>query len=102
MKQMNEEYEGVAGDQDDDAIHLNAHGSYGANRVASPMKKSKTVEEDGKLLTSRKPHGMMEADASNPASIHASMMKNRSIRNPDFIRQSMLSSRQSSLLVDQQ
>ena len=67
--------------------------------MISPLKKSKTVEEDGKLLTSRKMNPVI--DATNPNSQQASQVK-RSIRNPDFIRHSLLSARQSTILADQQ
>lgn len=92
---MEKEEEGSGGsDEGGDVVDLD---NYDAHR-RSPVKRGKVAiqEEDGKLLTSR-------GNPAGEASAQTSAFKpHRSIRNPDFIRQSLLSARKSSLNVDHQ
>ena len=75
---MEEEENGS--DEDGDVVDLNCYTA----RRRSPLKRMKqsssNVEEDGKLLTSRV--SRLEGNEN----VQASIVKSRSIRNPDFIR----------------
>ena len=92
VREMEREEEEDGSDEGGDVVDLD---NYEAHR-RSPVKRGKVSipEEDGKLLTSR-------GNPGGEASAQASAFKpHRSIRNPDFIRQSLLSARKSSLNVD--
>lgn len=90
LKELDEENEAEDSDEADDVVDLN---NYGANRVRSPLKRGRASSgETGQLLTSR------GGPAGNNEGHQASVAKQRSIRNPDFIRQSLLSARKSTAI----
>ena len=96
LKEMDQD-EAADSAEENDVIDLN---QYNARR--SPVKRGKTLQDinneeggGGKLLTSRGNPNDQQVDANQGIS----PLKTRSIRNPDFIRQSLLSARQSSLIL---
>ena len=99
LREMDEDEAAESGEEND-VIDLN---QYNARRSLVKRGTSKiggTFEDggDGKLLTSRGMNNdQNNVDAANQFGI--SPLKSRSIRNPDFIRQSLLSARQSSLIL---
>ena len=77
-------------EENNDIVDLNNNG-YGA--VRSPLKRGKPLDEEEKLLTSR---GNPRESVGDPkTSVATGFQRNRSIRKPDFIRQSLLSARKS-------
>ena len=92
LKDMYKANEDNGSDEEGDVVDL---GNYQAR---SPPKRGRTnnFDDEGKLLTSR---GAVNQPGESRQT--TALKQQRSIRNPDFIRQSLLSARQSTVLTDQ-